>query len=396
MRMIRVDNVSKRFILGSNRRKSVADWLATRTDRSKDELWALKNVSFEVNEGEALGIIGHNGAGKSTMLKLLSHIMEPTSGQILTRGRVSSLIEIGAGFHLEMTGRENIYLNGSILGMTRREITSRLDAIVAFAELDRFIDTPVKRYSSGMYARLGFAVAANVDPEILLVDEVLSVGDERFQVKCQEHMSHMMGSGTTVLFVSHNLPAVLALCPRCIVLHHGERIYDGPTADAIRRLRKLQLHVRPMGHSDAGSPDTAPLRITFVKVVNRLGEDVEEIATGEELMIEVHGVAREEIPGLNLGIEITRPDGVMCYDVNSGMDNYTPPVQIGEFAMRLTLPSCALADGTYSVSAGLMDAQEHIHYHSVRNSACFTVRDDSGYRGIARLGHQWSLEHAQT
>lgn len=234
MKVISVENVSKKFILAQNRPKNLADAARNVFHRQKrEDFWAVKDVSFQVAQGEALGIIGHNGAGKSTMLKLLTRIMKPTSGRIRTRGRVSALIEVGAGFHPEMTGRENVYLNGSILGMSRSEIDSKFDEIVAFSELEKFIDTPVKKYSSGMYARLGFAVAAHVDPEILIVDEVLSVGDGAFQKKCLEKMGRVAASGSTILYVSHNLNTVKNLCSRAIVLEDGREIFSGNSSDAI-------------------------------------------------------------------------------------------------------------------------------------------------------------------
>src|SRR6185295_2097393 len=186
--------------------------------QTSEEFWALKDVSFEIRRGEVLGIIGRNGAGKSTMLKILSRITEPTSGRIGIRGRVASLLEVGTGFHPELTGRENIFLNGAILGMSRAEITAKFDEIVAFAEVERFLDTPVKRYSSGMYVRLAFAVAAHLEPEILIVDEVLAVGDAQFQKKCLGKMGEVSRTGRTILFVSHNLTAIRTLCQRCILL----------------------------------------------------------------------------------------------------------------------------------------------------------------------------------
>jgi lipopolysaccharide transport system ATP-binding protein len=202
---------------------------------SREEFWALKDVSFEVREGEVLGIIGRNGAGKSTLLKILSRITEPTDGRVRIRGRVASLLEVGTGFHPELTGRENIYLNGAILGMTKAEIRRKFDEIVAFSEVENFLDTPVKRFSSGMYVRLAFAVAAHLEPEILIVDEVLAVGDTQFQKKCLGKMHDVSQSGRTVLFVSHNMPTVLHLTSRSILLSAGSVIFDGPTEDAIAR-----------------------------------------------------------------------------------------------------------------------------------------------------------------
>ena len=195
----------------------------------KREFWALQDVSFEVRRGEALGIIGRNGAGKSTALKILSRVMKPTKGRMVVNGRLCALIEVGAGFHLDLTGRENIFLNGTILGMKKREIERKLDQIIAFSGLEDFIDTPVKRYSSGMYARLGFSVAAHVDAEVLIIDEVLSVGDHVFQQRCMERMREVLKNGTTVLFVSHNLKPVTELCHRAILLDLGRIVTSGPT-----------------------------------------------------------------------------------------------------------------------------------------------------------------------
>src|SRR5208283_3099330 len=201
----------------------------------KREFWALQDLSFEVRQGEAFGIIGHNGAGKSTALKILSRIMKPSKGRMIVHGRLCGLIEVTAGFHQDLTGRENIFLNGTILGMTKREIESKLDQIIAFSGIEEFIDTPVKRYSSGMYARLGFSVAAHVDPEVLIVDEVLSVGDYVFQQRCIDRIRSVIKSGTTVLFVSHNLKSVTEVCHRAMLLDHGNVVTIGDTDSVTRK-----------------------------------------------------------------------------------------------------------------------------------------------------------------
>jgi lipopolysaccharide transport system ATP-binding protein len=244
--VIRVENLGKKYILGhqkqehytalrdvmANGAKSVGRKLLKPvgkkvSDPAVEEFWALKDVSFEIKRGDRVGIIGRNGAGKSTLLKILSRITEPTKGRIQIKGRVASLLEVGTGFHPELTGRENIYLNGAILGMSKAEIKSKFDEIVAFAEVDKFLDTPVKRYSSGMYVRLAFAVAAHLEPEILVVDEVLAVGDAQFQKKCLGKMKEVGGEGRTVLFVSHNMPAIRTLCSTAIVLNKGQVICSG-------------------------------------------------------------------------------------------------------------------------------------------------------------------------
>src|SRR6266850_572767 len=242
---IRVENLSKQYQISAvqHRHDTLRDQLMDglksvlhrhgRSRASRDTFWALKDVSFEVAQGEAVGIIGRNGAGKSTLLKILSCITKPTAGRAEIFGRVGSLLEVGTGFDRELSGRENIYLSGAILGMKKAEITEKFDEIVAFAEVEKFVDTPVKRYSSGMYLRLAFAVAAHLEPEILLVDEVLAVGDAAFQKKCLSKMQDVGRQGRTVLFVSHNMPAVTRLCPRTILLDQGRVLFDGPSSEVV-------------------------------------------------------------------------------------------------------------------------------------------------------------------
>jgi lipopolysaccharide transport system ATP-binding protein len=262
---IRVENLSKRYVIhhqrasGDGLRHALQDkltapfrWMGRRVDSSSqlsasrsqpasEDFWALKDVSFDIKQGEVVGIIGRNGAGKSTLLKILSRITEPTSGRITINGRVASLLEVGTGFHPELTGRENIFLNGAILGMSRVEIKAKFDEIVAFAEVERFLDTPVKRYSSGMYVRLAFAVAAHLEPEILIVDEVLAVGDAQFQKRCLGKMQDVSKSGRTVLFVSHNMNAIQMLCGRCLQLLRGERDMFGETTDVVAHYLNSEL-----------------------------------------------------------------------------------------------------------------------------------------------------------
>ena len=392
MKVISVENVSKKFILAHTRPRNLADAARNVFLRSeREDFWALKDVSFEVEQGEALGIIGHNGAGKSTMLKLLTRIMEPTSGRIRTRGRVSALIEVGAGFHPEMTGRENVYLNGSILGMTRREIDSKFDEIVAFAELEKFIDTPVKRYSSGMYARLGFAVIAHLEPEILLVDEVLSVGDERFQFKCQERMASLMSSGATVVFVSHNLPAVAGLCRRSILFHHGTQMLEGDSDDAIRQYRRLALDfgeraggIADMGHSDQ------PVRIEEIRVVNRHGERADRVATNEPIDIEADLHVYRDIECANFGLEIAR-DGFRCFVATSAMDGFMPSLPTGRHKLVFHVDKLSLLEGVYGLSLCVMDRTEATHYCNRYHALHFAVECDRLYRGVANLSHEWSI-----
>ena len=274
--IIKVENLSKRYLIGHQNAKtdglrhviedalrSPWQWFKKRHEQQKnssEEFWALKDVSFEITRGEVIGIIGRNGAGKSTLLKILSRITEPTSGRITLKGRVASLLEVGTGFHAELTGRENIFLNGAILGMSRAEIKRKFDEIVAFSEVENFLDTPVKRYSSGMYVRLAFAVAAHLEPEVLIVDEVLAVGDAQFQKKCLGKMKDISrGGGRTVLFVSHNMAAVQTLCTSCIVLKGGSKTYSGPVQNGVDSYLEFNEKEGGLEWARNGSPKNADL-----------------------------------------------------------------------------------------------------------------------------------------
>src|SRR5208283_354358 len=251
----------------------------------KREFWALQDLSFEVRQGEAFGIIGHNGAGKSTALKILSRIMKPSKGRLIVHGRLCALIEVTAGFHQDLTGRENIFLNGTILGMTKREIESKLDQIIAFSGIEEFIDTPVKRYSSGMYARLGFSVAAHVDPEVMLVDEVLSVGDYVFQNKCVQRMKEVVSSGATVVFVSHNLKTVAEFCHRCLLLERGRTVMTGPAQEVISG------YLSRYGRAQTEDAASKPVAISKVSVRNEHGECT-RFQSGQKAWIDVELTAR--------------------------------------------------------------------------------------------------------
>jgi lipopolysaccharide transport system ATP-binding protein len=261
------------------------------------EFWALQDISFEVKRGEAFGIIGPNGAGKSTALKILSRIMKPTKGRMFVNGRLSALIEVASGFHPDLTGRENIFLNGTILGMTKREVESKLDQIVDFSGLEEFIDTPVKRYSSGMYARLGFSVAAHVDPEVMFVDEVLSVGDYVFQRKCIERMTEIIRGGSTVLFVSHNLKSVAEFCQRCMLLEHGRTVTIGPVGEVISTYLNRSRSVR---EQDASSK---PVRIASVKVRDQQGECA-HFQAGQKAWIDIEVTASARCSKLSVSLSI--------------------------------------------------------------------------------------------
>lgn len=321
---LRMENVYKKFRKGEVY-SSLRDLIPAMTGRmfksqdlsekDKREFWALQDLSFEVNRGEAFGIIGQNGAGKSTVLKILSRIMKPTKGRMVVNGRLSALIEVSAGFHQDLTGRENIYLNGTILGMTRREIESKLDRIVAFSGLEEFIDTPVKRYSSGMYARLGFSVAAHIDPDVLIVDEVLSVGDYVFQQKCVERMRSVVNNGATVLFVSHNLKAVTELCQRAMLLEHGKIVAMGAVDSIIRRyLNDALKH---------GNGADKQVYISNVKVRDRSGNQ-STFESGDTAWIDIEVTAQETVEKLAVVLWLSDESQYEIFNTSSERLGYTP------------------------------------------------------------------------
>ncbi|MCA9027988.1 MAG: ABC transporter ATP-binding protein, partial [Planctomycetaceae bacterium] len=314
---IHVDHVSKQFHLGTkfsymrfsetlletgrSLARTPLKWMRPQTDESKShqDLWALRDVSFKVQQGEVVGLIGRNGAGKSTLLKVLSHITRPTKGRVGIAGRVGSLLEVGTGFHPELTGRENIYLNGSVLGMTRSEVRRKFDEIIAFAEVDDFLDTPVKRYSSGMYVRLAFAVAAHLEPEILVVDEVLAVGDARFQQKCLGKMGDVSKSGRTVLFVSHNMTAISGLCSRAIWLDAGQVKTDGPVKDTVAKYLTAALESSLSRHWTIDTaPGTNKIRLDAIRVVPCQPTDL--LATDTPFTVEIDFERFENSGSLNV------------------------------------------------------------------------------------------------
>lgn len=279
-------------------------WSGPPKGLTAQEFWALRDVSFELHRGDSLGIIGPNGSGKSTTLKLLSRILKPDQGSVQVNGRYGALIELGAGFHPDLTGRENIYLNGTILGMKRAEITRKFDEIVAFAELEEFLDTPVKRYSSGMYARLGFSVAAHVDPEVLIVDEVLSVGDYHFQEKCFKKMGEFTRNGTTLIFVSHNLTAVGTLCKNALLLHKGIPVFQGEVQKAIQQYHALY----------AEDTKSGGLEITRVSLTDASGEEREVFEPGEAAVFTVQMKALADISNAHACMYVNTRDGQSLFD----------------------------------------------------------------------------------
>jgi lipopolysaccharide transport system ATP-binding protein len=382
-----VQGVFKKFRRGElyNSLRDLVPALARRLVRDEDtqelderEFWALQNVSFSVQRAEAFGIIGANGAGKSTILKLLTGIMRPTEGSIRAAGRISALIEIGAGFHPDLTGRENIYLNGAILGMTRNEINRRFDAIVAFSGLEKFIDTPVKRYSSGMYARLGFSVAAHVDPEVLIVDEVLSVGDYLFQLKCAERMNSVIASGATVVFVSHNLHAVANLCQRSLLLEGGKVQTIGPTAEVISTYFSR-------GQQQREVDEEADVLVTRVKTHDESGPRV-QFSSGGKLRVTVEARARVRHDDIRALIQVVDDHQYPLFDTCTYRLGAGAIVLDGGQTLTCTFEvDLNLAHGTFHLNVFLRRCATNYVYDRWLSAATFFVTSAPEAHGVVNL-----------
>ncbi len=401
---IRVDHLGKQFRIGAapvryrTLRDSVTNMVAAPFRRirqgfmpSKDEMhtfWALQDVSFDVTQGQVLGVIGRNGAGKSTLLKILSRVMEPTSGEVEIRGRVGSLLEVGTGFHPELTGRENIALNGAILGMRRAEIKSKFDEIVDFSGVEKFIDTPVKRYSSGMYLRLAFAVAAHLEPEILVVDEVLAVGDAAFQQKCLGKMNDVAQEGRTVLFVSHNMSAILRLTHESIILDSGRLVMRAPSSEAVD-------YYMASGFSKSGQRlwdvdevpvSAAPFRPVAVRVRDIRGQTVDMVRSTEPITIEVEYQLDQPIQGLRVGLYIMSMRGEHVFtsfdtDDTQKFEQFSKR-PAGHYISRCTIPVDTLNEGRYVVGVNASTYRVKRYFQDER-SVTFTVD------AVGAPGKQW-------
>lgn len=350
-------------------------------DGDAQKIWALRNLSFEVKRGEVVGVIGRNGAGKSTLLKLLSRITEPTEGRIELRGRTASLLEVGTGFHPELTGRENIYLNGAILGMSRQEVARSFDRIVDFAEVERFIDTPVKRYSSGMYTRLAFAVAAHLQTDILIVDEVLAVGDVAFQAKCLGAMENLAGSGRTILFVSHNMSAVERLCSRAVVLENGGLRFNGDKSSAISDFLSSVASVTEA--VPLSGPLQRSLAIRDLRVNDFSSSDRAALDPSEEICLTATLEVKLPIERAKVVLSIRKGDVkvVEIHDVEEGAD-----LPAGTVKVRASLPAHFLSPGDYSVGLGCFSAGSNA-WTIARGIARFAVMPiSSGSYDIGNMG----------
>ncbi len=395
--IIQIEDLGKRYLLGTagaldtsfremlygmaGRLRGKRD---TQTTTRRNELWALRHANFEVQPGEVVGVIGPNGSGKSTLLKILSRITSPTEGRAMIRGRLSSLLEVGTGFHPELTGKENIYLNGSILGMRKREIDAKFDQIVAFSGVEAFLDTPVKRYSSGMYVRLAFAVAAHLDPEILLIDEVLAVGDAAFQQKCLGKMRSVARSGRTVLFVSHNMGTVDSLCNRAILLNQGEIVTCGQTASVIADYMKLfgdgvnNPYRRP-----TGQPDTSPVTLTEAATVDLQGHLTVNIAANQPFAVRFACRVNELPPGIRLDVHLRDFLGRSVFAHKTELHHHIDAIGSHGLAGEFTVPADFLTKGKYHLQF-LVHRLRTKTYEDLVGICGFTVT--AGNTAIGRYG----------
>lgn len=420
--IIKVENLGKKYIIGhqaqqggwkpnrgnyvalrdvvANSAKSLGKRLLGKERKpsyTTEEFWALKDINFEIKQGEVVGIIGRNGAGKSTLLKILSRITEPTTGRVELRGRVASLLEVGTGFHPELTGRENIYLNGSILGMSRIEIRKKFDEIVDFAEVEKFLDTPVKRYSSGMYVRLAFAVAAHLEPEILVVDEVLAVGDAAFQKKCLGKMNDVAAQqGRTVLFVSHNMGAVNQLCQSTIWIDTGQFIASGQTNYVTKKYLASSYQGKPSKYFQVEPSKKG--QIKSVRLINQKGEETIDFHCGNSVRVEIIFIINRKITGCHVACIITSSEGYHLFstadtDMNEQLFNERFP---GEYTVQVELSTQLLNIGTYNIAVGLgipdievFDRQDAVSF-SLHDMGDFGTMKEGGRRtGLLLVQAPW-------
>jgi ABC-type polysaccharide/polyol phosphate transport system ATPase subunit len=395
---IRVDRVSKKYRIrqranGARRAGSPPRRAWKFLGSRSEEFWALRDISFDVERGETLGIVGHNGAGKSTILKLLSNITAPTHGQITIHGRLSALIEVSSGFHPELTGRENIYLSGSILGMRRREISEKLPAIVDFAEVSRFLDTPIKHFSSGMHVRLGFSIAAHLDPDILLLDEVLAVGDLAFQAKCLRRIEEQKKQGKTIVFISHDLAAVERLSDRALLMQRGQLVSIGSPHEIVSSYQKIAASSVPEAPSlvDAGSRLAA---ITSFSFRNGGWDEPHDFHTGQPMVVRIGYVAHERVPDVTFDVHFFTQDHTLCSIFTSEEDGEHVTLEPGSGFLEFSCPELGLVPGIYYADVEIKPRGAPTGHNIHWLERCATLRVDPGKmsRGNFHMPHTWLFQ----
>lgn len=389
--IVNVHNVSKRFQLHKDKSLKERIMFLGRARKQVEDFWALRDVSMEISTGSTVGLVGHNGSGKSTLLKVVGGIIQPTSGSVVRRGRMAALLELGAGFHPDLSGRENVYLNAAILGLSHDETDRHFDAIVEFSGIEDFIDTQVKFYSSGMYVRLAFSVAVHVDPDLLLVDEVLAVGDEPFQRKCMDKIAEFQAEGRTIVLVSHSSDQVGRLCDRVVVMESGTAIHDGDPAQGIRVLRDGYEAVRLADLQTAleTEPPATRLAIDEVTAHTVVGDD------GTDVIVQVTVDVQESMPGWGMGIAIETTLGMRIYSSDTFSLQRQLPTTLGRHVVQITLPDIRLGSGKYLVSVGLaLATKETVDRRP--NAAAFDMPDDKFSTGLLRIRPDWRIDPAVT
>jgi ABC-type polysaccharide/polyol phosphate transport system ATPase subunit len=394
---IEVRNVGKRFRLYHERNQSLKAAVMRRGRARYDEFWALDDVSFEVEEGSTFGLVGENGSGKSTMLKCLAKILRPDRGAVSVDGKVSALLELGAGFHAELSGRENVFLNGSILGLSKRELEAKFDDIVEFAGLQRFIDMPVKNYSSGMYVRLGFSIAINVDPDVLLVDEVLAVGDEQFQRKCLERVADLREQGKTIVVVTHSLSTVRNLCDRAVWLDHGTVQAAGPAGEvADAYLGQVHSDSESDGSSEGGARwGSGDVRLTAIELLGPDDLPTAHARTGDTVTFRLHYDARKPVPHPVFGLAVFTLEGIQVTGPNTreagvGVDHIE-----GRGTVDLQVPRLLLLPGAYVVSAACTDETISHTFDHRHRALHFDVKPGTPHEtfgGLVSFDGRWTID----
>ena len=391
MKAVDVSNVSKRYFLRKEVMRSLKSTVLglLTGKRIREDLWALKDVSFSAEPGETVGVIGANGAGKSTLLGIIAGTITPTAGSVHVEGRMSTLLELGAGFHPDLTGRENVFLNGSILGLSKKYIQERFSDIVHFAGLSEFIDVPVKHYSSGMYVRLGFAVAVEVDPDVLLVDEVLAVGDEEFRKKCMNKMASFQKAGKTILVVSHDLEAVKKICHKVILLGEGSIVDLGDPNKVVEEYVRLGLEQQDnVVKREWGTKEVVISGITFC---NEAGEETSRFTSGERIVIRIAYKCHRRIDDPIFGFGITDYQGRLCYGSNTIIENVPISHIEGEGEVRLVIDSSPILRGKYYLSFSLHSRDHRTNYHRLDNIFSIRIASDTKEEGFVNLRCAWQI-----
>lgn len=391
---IQIDGVSRRFRVHAREARTLKELFVFRGRTEATDVWALRDVSARIVPGEAVGLIGRNGSGKTTLLRLVAGIIKPTGGRVAAGGRIGSLLELGAGFHPDFSGRENVFLNGSIFGLKKATIRERFDEIVAFAELEDAIDRPVRTYSSGMYMRLGFSIAAFLDADVLLLDEVFAVGDEAFQRKCFGKIFEFKQRGGTIVFVSHDASAVERLCGRAVLLQQGRVAYDGPTHEALVRYRRQLADELDPAERGAGLREwgTGEAAIVGARLVGPAGEERAQFLAGEPLSLRLRVVAREPVPPPRIQLELRDDAGLLVASESLDTATLGWDGRAGEHALRFDVERLPLADGRFHLRLGLTDATGGRLLHWLDDALVFLVYPDGEGRGVVRLAGSWTSE----